>query len=124
MPGMPAAPKKGRRFGGDAAHQRVPSVLLRVERVLGRPFAFAVVIRAAVFIEVPSDVHVRVDTAGHQRAVAEVDVGALGVGIDANDFRIVDDYRPVADDVAATVANARRTDDDVLCLQRGREEGR
>lgn len=54
----------------------------------------------------------RVDAAGHQRAVAEVDVGTLRMRVDADDLRAVDDDCRVRDDVAGAVDHPRGADDD------------
>src|SRR6266571_4390347 len=59
----------------------------------------------------PPDVHVRVDRAGHQRAIAEVDVGVRRVRIDAHDLRTIDHNGSVANDVSASIEDTGGGDD-------------
>src|SRR5262249_44460970 len=84
----------------------------RVQHRLLRRFVaiLFVVVRAAVGVEMPADVHVRVDAARHQRAPAEVDVEVLWILLDRDDLVAVDDDRRVRDNVAAPVEDAVGTD--------------
>src|SRR5205814_10377841 len=78
--------------------------------------------RAAALVEVPADVHVRIDAARHERAVTEVEVGARRMLVDADDLRAVDDHRGVAVKPPASVDDARRLDDDGVRVRRCRGE--
>ena len=94
-----------RLHGGDAAPQCPPRILRRIQRIrLGRFAVIAVVgIRMAVGAKVPADVNVRVDAAGHQRALAEIDVDMFRMRIDRDDLVAVDDDGGMMKDVAATI---------------------
>ncbi len=70
---------------------------------------------AILRVEVPADVYVRVDAAGHERAVAEVDVGALRMLVDPDDQTLVDDDRGIRVLMAAPVEHACGADDERLC---------
>jgi hypothetical protein len=64
-------------------------------------------------------VHVRVDAARHERGVAaKVDVDKFRVLVDGDDLSAINDDRGVAEQVAASVDEVRRADD-----ENGEEEG-
>jgi hypothetical protein len=102
-----------RLHGGDPAEECPVRVLGRIERTIRRALVAIrfVVMRAAVGVEMPGDVHMRVDPARHERGVHEVDVGPARVLVDGDDLPVVDHHRGIAEQPAAAVDDARGADD-------------
>ena len=109
-----------RLHGRDAALDRPHRILRRIQhRLLRRLFAIRfVVMRPPVLrIEVPPDVHMRIDPARHERAIAEVDRDAVKVFAlrhDAHDLPALDHHRRVASYMPAPIDHPRRANDDGL----------
>ena len=81
--------------GGEAVDQRDVGVFGAIQRRLVGRFRPGVI--AALVVEVPADVHVRVDEAGQQREVAQVDRRRSARRSNADDLAVLDRHVRVAD---------------------------
>ena len=65
----------------------------------------------------PADMHVGVDSPGHERAVAEIDVHTRRVAIDPHNFGAFDHHRGLAQFVPPPVNDARSANDNLFRVE-------